>query len=88
MTEKNCSCGSKVFENINVTPDGIKQERYFTRCVQCGLVIATHGCESQGQCQLIVSKLLNVVCWMPAKLYHAVSLISGWSRRPDTEQRC
>lgn len=44
LTENECLCGSKCFEDIDVTPEGIEQRRYFTRCVKCGLVISTHGC--------------------------------------------
>lgn len=38
-----CSCGSKYFEDVDVTPVGASNRRYFTRCKQCGLVIAVYG---------------------------------------------
>ncbi|MBP2630764.1 MAG: hypothetical protein H6Q70_1392 [Firmicutes bacterium] len=38
-----CSCGSKHFEDVDVTPVGASNRRYFTRCKQCGLVIAVFG---------------------------------------------
>lgn len=38
-----CSCGSKHFEDVDITPVGVSNKRYFTRCKQCGLVIAVYG---------------------------------------------
>lgn len=42
--QKKCSCGSQYFEDIDVTPGGYQEKRYFTRCKQCGLVVAAVGC--------------------------------------------
>lgn len=38
-----CPCGSKYFEDVDVTPVGASNRRYFTRCKRCGLVIAVYG---------------------------------------------
>jgi len=43
MVINKCSCGSKHFEDVDVTPVGASNRRYFTRCKQCGLVIAVYG---------------------------------------------
>ena len=43
MVMNRCSCGSKYFEDIDVTPVGITKKRYFTRCKICGLIVAVHG---------------------------------------------
>lgn len=61
-----CCCGSTHFENIDVTPVGNIQKRYFTRCTKCGLVIATYGCESHvegsnSNCLRTVRRILRYV---------------------------
>lgn len=44
MFRSKCSCGSSQFEDVDVTPVGVQDRRYFTRCKHCGLVIDVHGC--------------------------------------------
>lgn len=48
--QKKCSCGSHSFEDVDVTPGGYREKRYFTRCKRCGLVVATVGC-SYSSCE-------------------------------------
>ncbi|SDD39556.1 hypothetical protein SPACI_028340 [Sporomusa acidovorans DSM 3132] len=73
MALNRCSCGSKFFENVDVTPAGVKEKRYFTRCKQCGLVIAAHGCRARRQEHLVLSYVLHNIGWLPGKVYHMLS---------------
>lgn len=34
-----CRCGGQSFEDIDITPPGVSEKRYFTRCQACGLVV-------------------------------------------------
>jgi len=38
-----CSCGSKQYEEVDITPAGVQEKRSFTRCKRCGLVVAGQG---------------------------------------------
>ena len=40
MGRSKCRCGSFVFETVDITPVGMVDRRFFTRCSKCGLVIA------------------------------------------------
>jgi hypothetical protein len=89
LVGRKCVCGNKCFENVDVTPSGAKDKRYFTRCKQCGLVISTYGCGLHSQDRLVFSRLLSAVWQIPIKLYYAVLLAAGWNvvRAQDTEVR-
>lgn len=39
-----CTCGSKAFEDVDATPEGMDKKCYFTRCKKCGFVIYTYRC--------------------------------------------
>jgi hypothetical protein len=40
LGRSNCRCGSATFETVDITPFGMVDKKYFTRCSKCGLVIA------------------------------------------------
>lgn len=48
MGKKKCRCGGKLFETIDITPCGMTEKQYFTRCVKCGLVVAAPRADTQG----------------------------------------
>ena len=59
MLRNKCSCGSNQFEDVDITPVGVTDKRYFTRCKQCGLVVAVYGCDRKKKCCSILSDLFN-----------------------------
>lgn len=40
MGKNKCYCGSTLFEKVDITPVGMIEKKFFTRCTQCGLVIS------------------------------------------------
>jgi len=40
LGKNKCYCGSTMFEKVDITPVGMMDKKYFTRCPQCGLVIS------------------------------------------------
>jgi hypothetical protein len=40
LGRSNCRCGSTKFEKVDITPVGMVDKKFFTRCSKCGLVIA------------------------------------------------
>ncbi|GMA98353.1 hypothetical protein [Pelosinus sp. IPA-1] len=39
MSKSKCRCGSTIFETVDITPFGMEDKRFFTRCSKCGLVV-------------------------------------------------
>jgi hypothetical protein len=39
LGKSECRCGSTTFETVDITPVGVVDKRYFTRCSKCGLVV-------------------------------------------------
>lgn len=82
-----CSCGSNCFEDVDVTPVGINEKRYFTRCTKCGLVVFTQGCSLRNKKQAGFSKLLNALSQMPARIFRDLPVGSSWHGMEDTKVR-
>lgn len=47
MNNNKCCCENRIFENVDITPAGSPQRKYFTRCTNCGLVVATYGSDNK-----------------------------------------
>lgn len=39
MGRSKCRCGNTTFETVDITPVGMVDKRFFTRCSKCGLVV-------------------------------------------------
>lgn len=47
MGKSKCRCGNTAFETVDITPVGMVDKRFFTRCSKCGLVIV--GSDEQSE---------------------------------------
>lgn len=50
MGNRKCCCGSTAFEQVDITPVGVPEKIFFTRCTQCGLVIIGSNQYTENKC--------------------------------------
>jgi len=43
MSRSKCRCGSTIFETVDITPFGMAEKRFFTRCCKCGFVVVGYN---------------------------------------------
>jgi hypothetical protein len=47
LGKSKCRCGNSIFETVDITPVGMVEKRFFTRCSKCGFVIV--GSDEQSE---------------------------------------